>query len=187
MNRPPDTPGTAFWTRITQSVSARPRRAPHLLGQRLAQVALLVACVAPGAILSAASQQSPWNLSRIARAAISLQEGRIATFVTSLSGYRGEHIGGEMMLAALIQATGWALDSLGTLPIGSLLLALVTYALARETSRSRWTAAGITLFASWYYPRLFSQFADFYPVVLVYFELSSSDFDYCKHVVSFRK
>ena len=95
---------------------------------------------------------------RIARAALSLQTGQIETYVTAAASYRAEHIGGEMMQTALIHATGLPLESIGLLPIGALLLAITYYALAMTVSGSRVTAVFITLYASFYYPRLFSQY-----------------------------
>jgi hypothetical protein len=131
----------------------------RLLLKAVGETVLLILCVAPGLFYSFKSLQSPWTASRIARARLSLQDQRIAKFVTPFTGYSSEHIGGEMVQTALLDATVWPSESIALLPIGSLLLALLYYAISRNTSRSPWTAAAITLYASWYYPRLGTQFS----------------------------
>ena len=119
---------------------------------------LLVLAVLPGLFLSLMGLQSPWNLSRVARADLGLQENHLVAFATSLSAYRSEHTGSELVQAALIDATEWPSRWIALIPIGSLLLALLYYAASRSVSRSRWTYLAITLYAGWFYSRLVSQF-----------------------------
>lgn len=121
-------------------------------------ITLLVFATLPGLFFSLLGLQSPWNLSRVARADLGLQENHLVAFATSLSAYRSEHTGGELVQAALIDATEWPLKWIALIPIGSLLLALLYYAASRSVSRSRWTYLAITLYAGWFYARLISQF-----------------------------
>lgn len=124
-----------------------------------AQFSLLLLCWLPGLFLSLQRLQSPWNLFRLSRAALALHGGQVPAHTIAASAYRPEHIGGELLHVAWIQAVGWPLESLGLLPVGSLLLVIVYYAAARNISRSFWTAAAITIFAGWYYPNLYAQYA----------------------------
>ena len=103
--------------------------------------------------------QSPWNLSRVARANLGLQENHLVDFATSLSAYRSEHVGGELVGAALVGATEWPSKWVSLIPVGSLVLAFLYYAASRSISRSCWTFAAVTLYAGWFYPRLVSQFS----------------------------
>jgi hypothetical protein len=132
------------------------------LGRRVsefvADAILLLLCLLPGLYLSAQALQEPWTMFRIARSSLSLEQNHVATFVTSAAGYRGEHIGGEMIQVALIAITQLPLEVLGLLPLGSLLLAVLYYGIAQTISPSRWTAWAITLYASWYYPLIYSQY-----------------------------
>lgn len=124
----------------------------------LGEVLLLSACVLPGLIFSAQGLQEPWNTFRLARAQMSVQSGHILPYVTAAAGYRSEHIGVEIIDSALIRATAWSLEALALVPIGALLLALVYYGLTYTITRSRLWAALITVFVSWYYPSVYSQF-----------------------------
>jgi hypothetical protein len=132
------------------------------LGRRVsefvADAILLLLCLLPSLYLSAQALQEPWTMFRIARSSLSLEQNHVATFATSAAGYRGEHIGGEMIQVALIAITHLPLEVLGLLPLGSLLLAVLYYAIAQMVSPSRWTVWAISLYASWYYPLIYSQY-----------------------------
>jgi len=141
---------------VRSRLRGRARRFPF---GALGEMILLTACIVPGLIFSYSSLQSPWNEFKIARAAISVHEEKLSTFVTAASGYRSEHSGIDLMLATIVQTSAWSLESISLLPIGSLLLAVLYYAIARKVTQSPWTAAAITLYASWYYPRLVTQYA----------------------------
>ncbi len=131
----------------------------HLLFRATGEVALFVLCILPGLIFSSKSLQEPWNLFRLARAYFFLYNPARATFSTAGAGYRAEHLGVEMIQTTLITVAGWPLEAIALIPIGSLLLALLYYGLARCVSRSAWTAGAITLYLTWYYPTLYSQFS----------------------------
>ncbi len=122
------------------------------------ELLLFVACVLPSMALSTQALQEPWNTFRLARAQMSLASNHVLPYVTAASGYRSEHIGGEIIASALIRSSGWPLEALALLPLGALLLALAYYGLSYALTSSRLWAAAITLFASWYYPGLYSQF-----------------------------
>ncbi len=124
----------------------------------LGDVALVLFCTLPGLIFSYKSVQEPWTLFRIARVTLSLSNQHIAQFATSAAGYRAEHIGGEMVQTALLNLSAWPLEWLGLVPIGSLLIALVYYGVALGLSHSRWTAGATAIFATWYYPTLYSDY-----------------------------
>ena len=124
----------------------------------LFDIMVLLACILPGIILSQQQLQEPWNAFRLARAQLSINQGAIADYTTSAGAYRAEHLGSDLLHTALINATGWPLDGLVVLPIGAFLLALAYYGIAIMLSPSRRWAAGITLFCSWYYPGIYSQF-----------------------------
>jgi hypothetical protein len=124
----------------------------------LGEICLLLVCLIPGLFFSLQTLQEPWTTFRIARTSLSLDAQRVLSFVTSGAGYRSEHIGGEMIHVGLLSATGWPLEALGLIPVGSLLLAILYYALSRQIAQSRWAAVAITVYASWYYPGLYSQF-----------------------------
>lgn len=123
------------------------------------QFSLLLFCSLPGLYLSLQRLQSPWNLFRLSRAELALHGGQVPAYTLAASAYRPEHIGGELLHVAWIQAVGWPLESIGLLPVGSLLLVIVYYAAARNISPSFWSAAAITIFAGWYYPNLYAQYA----------------------------
>jgi hypothetical protein len=129
-----------------------------LLLKAVGDAVLLIICVIPGIVLSFKSMQSPFLAIRVARARFSLQVQHIATFATPATGYRSEHIGGELLHVALLDATAWPSESIVLVPIGSLLVAILYYAVSRSVSRSSWTPAMLTLYASWYYPNLGNQF-----------------------------
>jgi hypothetical protein len=131
----------------------------NLLLRAISEIALFVLCIVPGLIFSFKSLQEPWNLFRLARAYFFLYNPARATFSTAGAGYRVEHLGVEMIQTTLITVTGWPLEAIALIPIGSLLLALLYYGLARCVSRSRWTAGAITIYLTWYYPTLYSQFS----------------------------
>jgi hypothetical protein len=126
---------------------------------RLGEVVLLIACIIPGLILSRTSLQEPWTEFPIARAAISMQHQHLPSFATESIGFRGEHGGLVLVLGALAELSAWPLQSLALLPLGSLILAIAYYAIARKCTQSTWTAAALTLFFGWYYPRLVSRYA----------------------------
>lgn len=127
---------------------------------KAAAAALLPAlCILPGLYFSFVSLQEPWTTVRIARAVYSQEGGRLADFITALAGYRFEHIGGDMLQVALLKMSGWLPEAIGLLPLGSLLLAFMYYALSMQLSGSPWASAAIAVYASWYYPMLNSQYA----------------------------
>jgi hypothetical protein len=151
---------TQIASTTARGISATPNvsTARTTLLATLGEVGLLLLCLIPGLFFSLQSLQEPWTMFRIARASLSLDAQHVLSFVTSGAGYRGEHIGGEMIQVGLLSATGWPLEALGLIPVGSLLLAILYYALSRQIAQSRWTAVAITIYASWYYPGLYSQF-----------------------------
>ena len=124
----------------------------------VAEIMLLILSVGPGLFFSFNTVQEPWTMFRLARVSLSLADQRIAQFVTAGAGYRTEHLGVDLIQMTLLKAAGWSLEALGLLPIGSLLLALLYYALSRNIARSPWTAAALTLYITWYYPSLYSHF-----------------------------
>jgi hypothetical protein len=140
------------------SIGKASSRPQQLLVTATGEALLLIICMIPGLVFSFKSLQSPWTMFRIARANLALQERHIPTFVTSAASYRSEHIGGEIIQVALLEATGWSLESVALVPIGSLLLPLMYYSVSQKVARSPKTAAAIALYASWYYPRLYTQF-----------------------------
>ncbi|MGD2049849.1 MAG: hypothetical protein PVH03_10145 [Chloroflexota bacterium] len=95
----------------------------------------------------------------MSRAELALHGGQVPAYTLAASAYRPEHIGGELLHVAWIQAVGWPLESIGLLPVGSLLLVIAYYAAARNITPSFWSAAAITMFAGWYYPNLYAQYA----------------------------
>ena len=124
----------------------------------LFDIMVLLACTMPGIIFAHQHLQEPWNAFRVARAQLSINHDRIADYTTSAGAYRPEHLGSDLLHTALIQATGLPLDSLVFAPIGALILALAYYGIAFLLTSSRWWAAGIALFSSWYYPGIYNQF-----------------------------
>ncbi|MEZ4710460.1 MAG: hypothetical protein R3A44_24875 [Caldilineaceae bacterium] len=123
------------------------------------ELMLFILCIIPGLFFSSRSLQEPWTLFRLARANLSLGTNQIANYVVAAAGYRAEHIGGDILSAAWIGASFWSLDDLGLLPVGSLTLAILYFAASRTISKSIWIAFAISIYASWYYPRLYSQYA----------------------------
>ena len=119
---------------------------------------LLAVCAAPGLLLSVFTEWSPWTLFRLARVNLSIQADRILDYRTAAAAYRAEHIGTDLVVAALLRVSGISSVDLAILPVGSLLLAVVYYAVARIISGSRSYAAATMLYASWYYPRLVTQY-----------------------------
>jgi hypothetical protein len=120
--------------------------------------ALLIICMLPGLLFSLSSVQEAWTAFRVARVGLSASENHISRYTTDATGYRMEHIGGELVQNALLNMTNWPLEAVVLMPIGSLLLALIYFALSMTLCRSPWSAAAIAIYASWYYPRLTSQF-----------------------------
>jgi len=146
-------------TTVTTPDTARVRaNADSSIAAALGEFALLTLCTLPGMVFSYQTIQEPWTLFRIARASMSLNAQHILTYATSGASYRSEHIGGEMLQVLLLAATQLPLEAVSLLPVGSLLLAILFYAAARTISTSKWTAVAIAIFASWYYPGLYSQF-----------------------------
>lgn len=133
-------------------------KASQQLRQIVAEALVLIFCMLPGAFFSMQAMHAPWTTFRTARAILSLQDREIARYTTSAAAYRSEHIGGEIVHATLLDATRWPPESLVLLPLGSLLLAILYYAASRSFGASRWSSAAITIAASWYYPRLYSQY-----------------------------
>ena len=132
---------------------ARPRLISLLL-----EIALLLLCILPGLYFSSQVLEEPWTTATIARSVYSLEDDHIANFITSLSGYRGEHIGGDMIQTAFLKLSGWLPEAIGILPIGSLLIALMYYILSLQITKSRVIASALSLYGSWYYPLLNSQY-----------------------------
>lgn len=121
-------------------------------------ILLIIFCILPGLYFSYVSVQEPWTEFRVARAAASIANGSLVDYITSASGYRIEHLGGELIYVALIQTTSFPLEWIVLLPIGSIILAILYFGISLQVFRSLWSAAAITVFASWYYPRLVSQY-----------------------------
>lgn len=115
-------------------------------------------CILPGLFLSYMSLDTPWTLFRISRANNFLSQGQVQDIGISVLGYRPEHMAGEFLYFGLLQATGWEPNSLVLLPTGSLLLAILSFALAKKISGSYFVSACSAIFASWFYPRLYTQF-----------------------------
>lgn len=128
------------------------------IGQVVIEAVFFLICILPGLYLSSQALQDPWLIVRVARSSLSWQQNHVATFLTGVGGYRSEHIGGEMMQVALVGASDLPLEAMALLPVGSLLLAISYYAVAKTISPSRWTAMAITIYASWFYPLLYSQY-----------------------------
>jgi hypothetical protein len=89
----------------------------------------------------------------------SLQSGQIVESAGSMTAYRAEHLGSEMIHAGLLDASRLPPGTVAVLPLGSLLLALLYYAVSKDISGSSVIAVATTVFASWYYPRLVTQSA----------------------------
>jgi len=131
---------------------------PRTLWRILGGIVLVLLCLIPGLILSHRSYQSPWTKFRLARARWGLHDGHLPTYTTGGTGYRSEHIGSELVSAALLDAIALAPESVELLPIGSLLIAVLYYAVMRKLEFSSWIAGAVALFSSWYYPKLGVQF-----------------------------
>jgi len=119
---------------------------------------ILFIALMPSFYYSFLAIQEPWSNDHLAKAYYSLQQGQITSYRTQLVGYREEHLAGRILSASIIDSSQWPIDWLAVMPIGSLGIILVYYALARSISDSKINAYALMIFAGWYFPRLGSQY-----------------------------
>ena len=130
----------------------------HPLVGKIIELIFILFAIAPSFIYSYKTYEDPWSISRLRRADASLPEGIIQEYRTALSGYRDEHIGGEIVNAGLISVSQWPIDWLVLVPIGSILVLSSYYAISRVFSTSKVSTLALVIYAGWYYPRLGNQY-----------------------------
>lgn len=131
----------------------------QLVHKVIIDLGLFIFCMLPGIILSYNTLPTPWTMFRMSRATLAIQDNYVPDYTTAAAGYRAEHIGGELLQVTLAKGTRWTSEWLLAVPIGSFLFTFLVYSITGLVCNSRISSAAITIFVSWYYPLLYSQYS----------------------------
>src|SRR3989304_865528 len=96
------------------------------------EILIFLVAFMPGFYLSWMVLQEPWVQFRLARIALSIPANTIDTYISSASAYRSEHLGETLYDTALILTSSWPIEWLALAPFGTLITALMYYALASK-------------------------------------------------------